>query len=102
MISQSAGAMLGQGLPSSRIQRAPSLSPLLRGPAYSLVPTGKASSSVWEQLDPDLVPSGQRDPNTLELHAYRKESNPETLAFLTLSLGPSHYLPTLGCALLAL
>ena len=45
------------------------------------------SSSVWEQLDPDLVPFGQRDPNTLELRAYRKEPNPETLAFLTLSLG---------------
>ena len=41
----------------------------------------------------------RRDPNTLELRAYRKEPNPKTLAFLTLSLGPSHCLPVLGYAL---
>ena len=79
----------------------PSSSPLLRGPAYSLAPAGKGVQPVWESLDPDLALL-QQGPNTLELSAYRKEPNPETLAFLTLSLGPSHCLPALGCALPAL
>ena len=102
VISPSAGATLGQRPPSSRIQNA-RLRPLSSGdlPTASRLQV-KASSSVWEQLDPDLVLFGQRDPNTLELRAYRKEPNPETLAFLTLSLGPSHCLPALGCALPAL
>ena len=40
VISPSAGATLARLL-SPRIQRAPSSSPLLWGPAYSLAPTGK-------------------------------------------------------------
>ena len=76
-------------------------SPLLREPAYSLAPTGKGVQPVWESLNPDLVLL-QQGSNTLELRAYCKEPNPETLAFLTLSLGPSHCLPALGCALPAL
>ena len=41
VISPSAGATLGQRPLSSRIQKVPSLSPLLWGPAYSLAPTCK-------------------------------------------------------------
>ena len=55
VISPSAGATLGQRPPSSRIQNA-RLRPLSSGdlPTASRLQV-KASSSVWEQLDPDLV-----------------------------------------------
>ena len=39
----------------ARESRSPSSSPRLRGPAYSLAPTGKGVQPVWEPLDPDLV-----------------------------------------------
>ena len=64
---------------------------------HSLAPTGKGvqlrlgTAGPWSCLP--------QDPNTLELRAYRKEPNPKTLVFLTLSLGPSHCLPALGYAL---
>ena len=69
---------------------------------HSLAPTGKDVQPVSGAVGPWPRPSLDQDPNTLELRAYRKEPNPLTLAFPTPSLGPSHCLPALACALPAL
>ena len=75
-----------------------SSSPCPGGPTASRL-QAKASNLSCDLLDPDLVLYRIEVPTHSELHAYRKEPNPLTLAFPTPSPGLSHYLPALACAL---
>ena len=75
---------LGQRLPSWGIHGVPNFVP----------PPGPATASRLQARHPALSENSwtlislPRDPNTLELRAYRKEPDPMTLVILTLSQGP--------------
>ena len=83
---------LGQRLPSWGIHGVPDFVP----------PPGPATASRLQARHP--APSGSswtlisllRDPNTLELRAYRKEPDPHDIGDPNPLPGPSHLMPALG------
>ena len=89
--------------PSALGQRLPSWG--IHGVLDFVPPPGPATASRLQARHP--APSGSswtlisltRDPNTLELRAYRKEPDPQDIGDPNPLPGPSHLMPALGDAL---